>query len=89
MRGGGGRSRGSSPEYPVDTNVLDISASLFSIAQGRSVALVSMEYSGTSVDDALSKFSMKLGRSLVGVSCVGWNWDSKIDADRIRKSIDP
>ncbi len=86
---GAGRSRGTSPERPVDTNVIDISASIYSTAQARSVAFVAMEYSGTSVNDALTRFSTKLGQSIVGLSCVGWNWDAKIDPDRIRKAIDP
>jgi hypothetical protein len=87
---GAGRSRGASiSERPVDTNMLDISASIYSIAQARSVALVAMEYSGASVNDAMTKFSTKLGQSIVGLSCVGWNWDAKIDPDRIRKAIDP
>jgi hypothetical protein len=86
---GGGRTRGASrPERAVDTNVLDISASVYSVAQARSVALVAMEYSGASVDDAMAKFATKLAHSLPGLRCVGWNWEAKIDPDRVRKAID-
>ncbi len=86
---GGGRTRGESRgERPLDTNVLDMSASVYSVAQARSVALVAMEYSGASVDEAITKFSTKLAESLPGLLCVGWNWDVKIDPNRIRKAID-
>jgi hypothetical protein len=86
-RGGRGSLGRRAPSGERDTNELDLSASLFSIAQGRSVALVAMEYSGDSVDDALARFSAELARSLPAAKCVGWNWDAKVDAERIRQSI--
>jgi hypothetical protein len=87
--GGGGRMRGSSmSQGPADTNLLDISASVFSVAKTRSVALVAMQYSGKSVDDAIAKFAAKIAESLPGVACVGWNWEAKIDPEHIRQSID-
>jgi hypothetical protein len=86
---GGGRSRGPSrPESPKDTNLLDISASLFSVSQARSVAQVSMQYKGTSVDDAVTRFAAKLHESLPNTVCAGWNWGTTIDPEAIRKSID-
>jgi hypothetical protein len=87
MRGPGGR-RQHGPEAPRDTNVLDVSASLFSVAQHTSVALVGMEYSGTSIDDALVKFAAKLAQTLPIVTCVGWNWEATVDPEKIRQSID-
>jgi len=72
----------------VDTNLLDISASLYSIAQSRSIAMVAMQYSGASLDEAMTKFAAKLAQSLAGTLCVGWNWDAKIDPDRIRQKND-
>ncbi len=91
--GMGGRGRGAAPvrrsqSGGEDTNELDMSASLFSVHQGRSVALFEMQYSGDSVDDAIAQFSAQLARSLPGVQCSGWNWDAKVDAQRIRQSVD-
>jgi hypothetical protein len=88
MRGSNRMGRGTKPESVVDPSVLDISASLYSVAQSRSVAMVAMQYSGTSVDDAMTKFGEKLAQSLRGALCVGWNWDAAIDPDKIRQSID-
>jgi hypothetical protein len=86
---GGGRSRGASrPESPKDTNLLDLSASLFSVSQARSVAQVAMQYTGTSIDDAITRFAAKLHASLPNTVCAGWNWGTPIDPDGIRKSID-
>jgi hypothetical protein len=81
----GGRSKS---ERPVDTDVLDVSASLYSITQARSIALLAMQYSGASLDEAMTKFAAKLAQSFPGTLCVGWNWDVKIDPNRIRSSID-
>ncbi len=86
---GGGRSRGQSrPESPEDTNLLDISASVFSVSQARSVAQVEMQYTGTSIDDAITRFAAKLRESLPNTVCAGWNWGTTIDPEAIRKSID-
>jgi hypothetical protein len=89
-RRGGGRMGGpGSFESSVETDVLDLSASLFSVAEKRSVALVSMQYSGQSVDEAIGKFAAKIAQTLPGIGCVGWTWEATIDPERIRKSIDP
>jgi hypothetical protein len=85
-RMGGGRSQ-SKPESPPDTNLLDVSASLFSISRERSVAEVGMQYTGTSIDDAIARFAAKLRESLPNMVCAGWNWGTAIDPDAIRKSI--
>ena len=85
--GPGGRTRRSS-STSTDTNELDLSASLFSVAQGRSVALYAMQYSGDSVDDAIAQFAEQLARSLPGAQCAGWDLDAKIDVQRIRQGID-
>jgi hypothetical protein len=96
-RGGGGMGRRSAGgglpaagrQEAADTNALDLSASLFSVARGRSVALVSMEYSGTSAAEAIALFSAKLAQEMHGTTCGGWTWDAKVDAGRIRQMIDP
>jgi hypothetical protein len=89
IRGAGRMRRSSTSEGTTDNNLLDISASLFSVTQKNSVALVAMQYSGKSLDDAIEKFAAKLAQSLPSVACVGWNWEAKIDPERIRQSIDP
>jgi hypothetical protein len=86
---GGGRTRGASQsETPKDTNMLDISASLFAVSQARSVAQVAMQYTGTSIDDAVTRFAAELHESLPNTLCAGWNWWTAIDPEAIRKSID-
>jgi hypothetical protein len=93
-RGGGmgGPGPGGRMRRPMsgegDTNELDMSASLYSVAQRRSVALYGMQYSGDSVDDAIARFADQLGRSLPGAQCAGWDWDAKVDAEHIRQSVD-
>jgi hypothetical protein len=67
---------------------LDFSASLFSVTKATSVALVVLEYSGESVDDAVAKFATKLAGALPAASCVGWNWEAKIDPDAVRQSAE-
>ena len=91
---GGSPSGAQPPPYasrkgPVDNSALDLSASLFSVAQQRSVALVAMEYSGSSADEAIRLFAEKLTQVLPGTTCAGWSWDDKVDAARIKKMMDP
>jgi hypothetical protein len=90
---GGSRGRTGQPSgaerrshAPVDTNELDIVASLFSVSQGHSVAEVSMAYSGQTVDDALAKFAQRLSATFPGATCSGWDWTKPIDPNRIRAS---
>jgi hypothetical protein len=88
-RGGGGRAGGvPRAESVKDTNLLEISASLFSVSLGRSVALLGMQYSGASMREAMTQFGTKLMGSVPNMKCVGWNWNAPIDPDRIRSKID-
>jgi len=85
MRNVGGRTfRGD----PAAIDRLDLSASLFSVPKATSVALVALQYSGETIDDAVQKFTTKLSSSLPDARCVGWNWEAKIDPDAIGASID-
>lgn len=82
------RGRHAAEAGPVeDTNHLDISAALFSVAQQRPVALISMQYRGESVEDALNRFSAELSRDMPSLKCVGWHWDVKLDPASIHPSI--
>lgn len=86
---GGGRMRGPMPgPSSDDPNALDISASLYSVRDSRSVALVELQYTGASVDEAMTKFAAKLAASFPQAVCAGWNWDAKVDPDRIRQIVD-
>ncbi len=68
-----------------DPNVLELSAQLFSVAQGRSVAVVDLQYTGDSIDEAVAKFTTQLALSLPGSTCTGWDTEAKLDPDKIRK----
>lgn len=70
-----------------DTNHLDVSAALFSVAQNRPVARIGMQYRGESVDDALKRFSTELTRDMPSLKCVGWHWDVNLDPARIHPSV--
>jgi hypothetical protein len=64
---------------------LQLSASLYSIAQGRSVALLDLRYSGTSREEAIDEFAARLARALPETRCGGWAWRATVDADHIRR----
>jgi hypothetical protein len=87
-RGGMGGAPMHGPPQPTSTDELDLSASLFSVSRAQSVAVVSLRYLGTSVDEAVSKLATKLAESFPEASCSGWNWNAAVDADAIRRSID-
>ncbi|MGO9838591.1 MAG: hypothetical protein ACLP1X_30785 [Polyangiaceae bacterium] len=89
MGGGGGVPRNSGPMFrppapPPAVDRLDLSASLFSVPKAASVALVALEYSGESVDEAIDGFTAKVASALPGATCTGWNWEAKIDPEAIR-----
>jgi hypothetical protein len=86
--GGGRRASRTRSFAPPDPNELDISATIFSVAQGRSVGLVAMQYSGISVDEAIAKFAAQLAQALPEARCEGWDWTVKIDAAHLRQIID-
>ena len=88
-QGGGGDPMRGSPRRKKDTNALDLSASVFSVAGGHSVALLAMQYSGLNADEAVTLFSSRLAQELRGSTCGGWSWDVPIDASHIRQMIDP
>jgi hypothetical protein len=79
-------ARSRAPD-PSASDALDLQASLFSVSEGKSVGLVGLQYTGQSLDEALAKFGTKLQESLPAATCVGWNWEAKIDPEAIRNSI--
>lgn len=87
--GGAGLTRNSGvmfrpPAPPAAVDQLDLSASLFSVPKAASVAVVALQYSGSSVDEAIAGFTAKLASALPGATCTGWNWEAKVDPEAIR-----
>jgi hypothetical protein len=74
-----------SPANAREQSTLEMSASLYSVRQHRSVGLVVMQYDGPSVDDALDLFARKLAMTMPATTCAGWNWDAPIDLQRLRE----
>lgn len=68
----------------VDLNELQLTAQIFSVAQSKTVALVNLDYTGQSMDEAMDKFVAQVGESLAGSRCAGWNLDAKLDVEKIR-----
>ncbi|MGH7328852.1 MAG: hypothetical protein ACREJX_10940, partial [Polyangiaceae bacterium] len=87
--GGGGPASGNHEFAPTtDQNVFELSVTLYSMKAKRSVGVVAMAYSGSSVEDALAKFTARFQREMTGARCTGWSWDQKVDAESIRQMID-
>lgn len=88
MGGGltGGGHRESAP--PTDNDVFEISATLYSVKAKRTVGVVAMAYTGSSVDDALGKFTERFQSEMSGARCVGWSWDKRVDPATIRQGVD-
>jgi hypothetical protein len=90
---GGGKYRGTRPggstgrgmARPANAAALEMSASFYSVAQKRSVGLVSLEYDGTSLDDAFQKFAAKISSSIPGSACAGWDFKTPVDEKKIRE----
>ena len=85
--GGGRRGAGRKPS-DLDSNELDIAATLFSVAQRRSVGQISMRYLGTSIDEAVTQFAAQVADALPQARCEGWDWSAKIDAQQLRQMAD-
>ncbi len=88
MQAGGRSAAPRGDRTPRDTNVVEMSASLFSVAEARSVGVLSLEYSGATVEDAVARFATRLAQALPGAECMGWELYGKVDPERIRKSIE-
>jgi hypothetical protein len=84
---GGGAAMRRGRALP-DGAEFEMSASLFSVSQHRSVGMVAMEYSGPSVDDAVARLAAKLRAELAGSKWGGWNWGVQVDDQHIRELIE-
>jgi hypothetical protein len=86
-RGGRGRRRASAPpaeHASIERSALEMSATLFSVSQKRSIASVEMKYTGTNTEEAMNQFVAKLRETIPGSRCVAWKNDVRLDGDRIR-----
>jgi hypothetical protein len=97
MVGSGGRSRGMqsggmNAEHGIPrastAPSLEVSVSLYSVPEKRSVGMVTLEYDGASLDDALQRMAARVGLALPSATCAGWDWKARIDDKRIRALID-
>jgi hypothetical protein len=75
------RSFGGSSE------ALEVSASLFSVRQHRSVAVVAMSYVGDSLPDALRQLAQRLRATLPASRCGAWDASVRVDDQRIRDLV--
>jgi hypothetical protein len=82
MPGGRTRSFGGSSE------ALEVSASLYSVSQHRSVALVAMRYVGDSLPDALRQLTERLRATLPGSKCGAWDANVRVDDQKIRELVE-
>ena len=62
------------PSRPVAWSGLELGATLFSVHDHHGVAEMSMRYSGTSLDEAVTKFGEKIQSAMPGATCRGWRW---------------
>ena len=84
--GASGMRSSGAMRRPIDTTAaLEMTASLYSVPEKKSVGIVTLEYDGKSVDDAIARLAERLGKELPGSRCGGWNWDVKVDDQRIRE----
>jgi hypothetical protein len=63
---------------------LEVSASLFSVSQHKSVAIVAMRYLGDSLPAALKELSEKLRAAVPGSTCGAWSASVHLDEQKIR-----
>jgi hypothetical protein len=89
--GGGGMGRRGGGHEPSAEHAQDagdgfqVSASLYSVSERRSVSALRMHYSGTRVDEAVREFNQRIEAEFPGTQCSGWDWNARVDPDAIRK----
>jgi hypothetical protein len=94
---GGGFGNNTSPSSPAfngrtmpaasqrsNIAVFEMTASFYSVSQKRSVAAVSMKYTGPREEDAIQLFAEKLHSVIPNATCVGFRKDLPLEEDRVR-----
>ena len=66
----------------------EVAASLYSIREKRSVGMLTLQYDGNSLDEALRRMAARLGLAVPGAKCGGWDFTARIDDKRIRALIE-
>jgi hypothetical protein len=90
MRGAGGGPTFHNRSTPAGSkDALELAALLYSVKDKQSVAQISLEYTGHSLDDAMARFTARLRETLPAASCSGWTWDGKVDVERVRQLAGP
>jgi hypothetical protein len=81
-RSGGGLApeKSSSSGEPFN-----LSATFYSVADRRSVAVVEYDYSGARIDEAINAFRNKLEEEFPGSTCAGWDWTAHLDENGIKQ----
>jgi len=69
-----------------DPNAIDLAATLFSVPEHRSVAVVGIRYTGRNIDEGVAQFVARLAQALPGARCADWNWANKPDAESVRQT---
>jgi hypothetical protein len=85
MRSGRGQ-RGAAPvKTTVEAAQFEAVGIVFSVKAHKSVAAIRMSYSGGSLEDAIDRFTARLGSELPRSTCGGWKGDLRIDATDIKR----
>jgi hypothetical protein len=95
---GGGFGNNTSPSSPAfngrtmptgsssraNVSIYEMTASFYSVSQKRSVAAVTMKYTGPREEDAIQMFAEKLRSVIPNATCVGFRKDLPLEEDRVR-----
>jgi hypothetical protein len=87
MSGGrrGAATRGVRPDTDKPSADYQLTALFFGVREHKTVAVVEMNYTGTSGEEAIAEFRNRLESEFSGASCAGWNFSVEIDPLKIRK----
>jgi hypothetical protein len=73
-RGRGGKARRQAAREPATDSAFHMSVELVSIESREVVATVDMSYPGSSLREAIGKFSERLRTAIPASTCTGWKW---------------
>jgi hypothetical protein len=93
MRGGAGRRSGMGGNLGGPTHIeggerkeaFEVSLTLYSVKEKRTVGVVAMSYNGKDPDAGVSVFLEKVRAELPNARCLGWKPDVHVEADQVKK----